>query len=109
MRVLFEAVDPRGWQVTCTEDCWQRHVLVRRPWMLGWEPRVKKAIEKPRYGIYRSSKHPERQIYYLRLDRHRHLRVVVRFPKEGPGEVVTAYTTDYLTPGEVLIWPESHD
>lgn len=79
--------------------------------MLGFEDEAKQAIEAPNPGIYRDAVRETREIYYLKLDRSRfYLKVVVEFTGEDEiGYVKTAFKTDSIKKGEVLIWPTSTD
>ncbi len=104
---VFEAVDPRGYQIICTDDGWQ-HILGNRPWMKGWEEVIKAALENPTMGIYQDADFSDRQIYYvLRSTGVRYLKVVVKITGSEKGEVVTAFPTYTPKAGEKLIWPTS--
>lgn len=104
----FEVVDPRGRKVTCTDECWQGHILAARPWMAGWENEVQSAIQHPTFGIYHDATHESRHLYYrLRTNRRQYIKVVVDFGEAETGTVITAFPTDSPKSGEKLLWPES--
>jgi hypothetical protein len=108
MQILFEAVDPRGRKVICTEKCWTWHILDYHNDMNGREDEVIAAIESPTYGIYSDREFENRNIYYFRRSgKPIYLKVVVEFQDESQGEVITAYLVANLKPGEKLIWPIS--
>lgn len=101
---IFEAVDPRGYTVVCTEECWKWHILSRHYNMMGEEEAVQKAIEDPSLPIFQDVDYEDRNVYYRRTDRKtlRYLRVIVKFEDEL-GEVITAFFVDKPKPGERMI------
>jgi hypothetical protein len=109
MGEVFKVKDPRAYTVSCTEDCWNYHILAKRPWMAGWEDQVIAAISNPDpLFIFQDRDFPDRNIYYRRQSgRPRYLKVVVHFEGET-GTVITAHPTDSPKPGEVWIWPKSN-
>lgn len=110
MSNLFEVSDPRGRKVVCTEDCWNEHILFNRPWMIGWEDEIQKAIEAPYMGIFQDNDFENREIYYgLSKGKERYIKIVVEFQEGNYGEVVTAFPTDSPKSGERLIWLKSED
>jgi hypothetical protein len=54
MSDVFEAIDPRGRRVICSDDCWNNHILDSHPSMQNQEAAVKEAIEKS-IGIYQDA------------------------------------------------------
>ena len=110
MSNLFEVSDPRGHKIICTEDCWNEHILFNRPWMIGWENEVQKAIESPHMGIFQDNAYKNREIYYgLSAGKERYIKVVVESKDQNYGEVITAFPTDSPKSGERMIWPTSKD
>ena len=106
--VFFEATDPRGRTITCTEGCWYGHILADRSWMSKYKDEVIAAIEKPDYGVFQDAQYPDRQVYYRRQGtKARYVKVVVDFSNEESGKVVTAFFTDSMKSGEKWIWPQS--
>lgn len=107
MSYIFETTDPRGFKVFCTEDCWNSHILVARPFMKGWEQVVREAIEQPSIGIFRDVQHPDRHIFYrIQQGNTRYIKAVVKF-NDNSGTVITAFPTDSCKSGEKLIWTQS--
>lgn len=111
MAHLFTAIDPRGRAVTCSDDLWQRKILVKHAIMKGLENEVKKTVEKPDFGfIYQDADREDRNIYYRMYAKlHLYIKVVAEFNGEGTGRVVSAFITDSPKAGEKLIWPQSKD
>jgi hypothetical protein len=108
MTDLFQVDDPTGKSVVCSVETWEQHVLANRPWMAGWEDRVRKTIENPTYGIYEDAAHPKRRIYYsMHSSKTRYLKVVVQFDAAS-GILITAFPTNDMKAGEYLIWPTSN-
>jgi hypothetical protein len=104
----FETTDPRGYQVTCSQEAWN-HILGNRPWMADWEAVVQAAIENPTMGIYQDADFADRQVYYMFrvTGKNRYLKVVVKIDSENSGTVVTAFPTFNAKAGEKLIWLKS--
>ncbi len=107
MANVFEATDPRGRRVTCTDETWDNHILTGHPIMEGQEGDVQAAIQKPTIGIFRDAHFEDREVYYL-LKRRTYVKVVVRFDGDV-GTVITAFETDSPKRGERMIWPVSSD
>jgi hypothetical protein len=102
---IFEAIDPRGYKVICTEERWKLHVLDEHPSMANRVDEVKEAIEKPFLGfIFQDASYENRQIYYGKAEGIRYVKVVVEFDKEE-GVLITAYLATGMKAGEKLIWP----
>jgi len=108
MNIIFEVVDPRGYKVTCTEDCLNNHIIPHHPNMSGREEEIKLTIENPEFGlIYQDANRPERNIYYkLSKKKDSYLKVVVEFDKEE-GIVITAFPVSYPKSGEKIIWSKN--
>jgi len=108
MTTLFEATDPRGYSITCTKNIWYGKILPKRPFMLGWEDQIRQTIESPSLPICQDADHPDRHIYYRRLEKSnpRYIKVVVAFQTEESGQVISAYPCDSPKSGEKTIWPE---
>lgn len=105
----FEAVDPRGYAVICTDEVWKWHILSNRPFMEGWENEVKAAIEQPTFGIFQDAHRQHRHIYYrLSEGKQRYMKVVVEFSADNSGNVITAFPTDSMKAGEKLLWTRSN-
>lgn len=101
----FQATDPRGRTVICTEETWVSHVVWRHPGMDGKEDEVKAAIESPSMGIFGDKLHENRNIYYrLQRNRRRYTKVIVAFDDQNAGSVLTAFQVDAPKDGEPLIW-----
>lgn len=101
--VFFEVTDPKGMVIVCTKDCWHNHILSRHESLTAQIETVKLTITNPTYGVYRDANFSDRRIYYYRNPSYpRYMKVVVR---EDPdrSEVITAYETDSMKPGEKLL------
>lgn len=108
--VVFTVKDPRGWTVSCTKECWEKHVLVQHPTMKDRLSDVKKAITVPTLNlIFADKDFADRQLYYGKeRDQKFYTKVVVRFPKGSQhGSVITAFQTSNTRKGDPLIWPTS--
>ena len=104
MTVIFETTDPRGKKVICTEEVWFIHVLGGHAEMEGMESEVRQTIESPLYSIiYQDRDYPERNIYYRQRNKYTYIKVVVEFMQDN-GFLITAYLTDSVKPGEILLW-----
>lgn len=98
---MFDAIDPRGKRVVCSEHCWQVHVLRKHPFFLKWLKTLPKTIQEPD-AIFRDAVFTDRENYYYLL-KNKYIKVVVKFDGDN-GEVKTAFLTDSPKPGETLIW-----
>lgn len=109
MPFIFEAIDPRGKRIICTEEAWYVHILDAHPQMEGSEGDVKKAIEQPSYSmIYQDKDYQNRNIYYRKQPGDYYVKAVAEFLKDGHGELITAFITDSPKMGEALLWkPQS--
>ncbi|MBI2760019.1 MAG: hypothetical protein HYX51_01170 [Chloroflexi bacterium] len=113
MAVRFRATDPSGVDIECAEQNWLDHVE-RHPEIVGRESWVQETIQQP-MGIYQSTSHADRQVYYRQYDFGRplgraYLRVIVAYNEVGPagrttGFVVSAHAAIGPRKGEVMIWP----
>jgi hypothetical protein len=105
MANLFEATDPLGRHIVCTEHIWEKHVLERHPFMKGREGQVKLAIEHPNGGIFTDKNHKNRFNYYRKRPyKGDFLKVVVEI--QDSGIVITAFPTPKTKPGETKVWPK---
>jgi hypothetical protein len=111
MPQIFSTFDPRGRLVICTEECWNFHILDGHPELDGQEELVKKAIEQPSLPfIYQDKDYQDRHVYYSLDDSGEYyLKVIAEFLNDEYGEVITAFWTDSIRPGEKMIWPNSED
>lgn len=102
----FRVVDPRGILVTCSEDRWESHVIVDRPWMddPSWVRRVCRAIEHPTF-ICTDADFVNRETYYQKNTVNRNFVKVVVQCESGIRNVVTAFVTDGTKKREKHIWP----
>src|SRR5260221_5272365 len=107
----FEAKDPRGWIIICTEDCWINHILARHPELTGFEEEVKAAIESPSLFIAQHPDRPTRHLYYARRPKKKwqYLKVVVEVESENSGAIITAFLADSPKQGEKPVWPIQTD
>ena len=104
----FDIKDVRGIRVLCTEDCWDNHILDEHPIMADADAcdHVIEAIQNPLLFIYQDRDYPERHIYYKKNQfRPRYTKAVVDFSNPDMGELITAFYTDSMKSGEVIIWP----
>jgi hypothetical protein len=104
--------DKDGVNITCSDDCWENHIVAEHPEMEGWDAYVKVTIEKP-YQIYQDGRHPKRKAFYnpfiLPKPFHQqYLRVVVEYKKRRfasvRGYVITAFPCQGIRKGDILIW-----
>ncbi|MBA3871586.1 MAG: hypothetical protein H0X30_20765 [Anaerolineae bacterium] len=109
MKNIFEVVDPRGYKITCTEDCLNNHIIPHHQIMKGREEEIRLTIENPEFGlIYQDANRPERNIYYkLSKKKDSYLKVVVAFDKNDEGTVITAFPVSYPKSGEKIIWSKN--
>lgn len=107
MKFVIDAMDPREYRIICTEAIWFKKILLKRPWMKGWEGIVTKAIEEPSWPIFRDAEHENRHIYYrlLENEKHQYIKVVVQFDTGNLGNLISAFPVDSGKTGEQKIWP----
>ena len=106
----FEATDPRGTKVICTEEQWMTHILEKHYWMKGREDSVRGAIEHPYIGVFQDATRSDRIVYYARIKKGKlYIKVVAEMTGTDRAEVVTAFQTDSPKRGEKLLWPRSSD
>lgn len=98
---FFEVTDPRGKKIICTNDCWQKHILAKHPFLSGWEKDIEKAIKKPD-AIYKDANFPDTENYYKKTKKC-YIKVPVKFNGDN-GNTRTAFFCDSPKTGEVLIW-----
>jgi hypothetical protein len=109
MSNVFETDDPRGLHIFCTDDRWQNHILVARPWMRGWEADVREALLHPKWICSDADFDDRNNYYYFPGKKGRYLKVVIRLRSKLLGEVVTAYPSDSGKAGERILWMPSSD
>lgn len=102
----FITKDPRGFIVSCSEDCWKDH-LITHPEIEGYENEAIKAIENPRHGyIFRSKHSLDRDIYYRKIPgRLVEIEVIVQFDAKNIGTVKSVHFILNRQKGELPIWP----
>ena len=104
MAELFNVVDPRGKTVSCSEECWQKHIVGARFWMKDSQAIVIGAVKSPD-AILSDADFSERECYYqIDKKKRKYMKVVVLFDKDNKGSVITAFPADSIKEGEVLIW-----
>ena len=111
MGLIFAVNDPRGFRVICTDEIWINKILVKRPWLDGWQDLIISTIEKPDMPIFSDALHKDRSVYYRKIEGYnkgRYLKVVVKFNKKNKGRVITVLTTSSAKKGEFRIWPLSN-
>jgi len=105
---VLERTDPLGRQVRLAAGPWE-HITKQHPeFRRRWEV-IGAALGSPDEIYVSSTCSADRHYYRLdRLDRQgreMYVKVIVRFPGQGPGKVITAYeTTERSRRGE-LEWP----
>ena len=105
---IFEVEDPRGRRVNCSEDCWDKHIVVDHYIMSDKLDEVVKVIERPHF-IATDSLFNDREVYYRRRRKKlQYIKVVVEFDGAS-GNVRTAYITDSGKSGERVIWMPSKE
>jgi hypothetical protein len=105
--VIFEAKDPRGFVVECTDSCWNQHIN-RHPDIKGFEHEAQRAIEEPTLGyIFQSNSMQNRHIYYKKIaGRRAEIKIVVEFNGSNSGIVKSVCFVSNRPKGEVIIWPK---
>jgi hypothetical protein len=109
MTIRFEAIDPLGRSIFCTEDRWIQHILYNRHWTVEgrWQRSVTEAITAPTF-IFKDSLYEDRICYYRRPPgASTYMKVVVQLITDQVGEISTAMETNGGKKGEILIWPIS--
>jgi hypothetical protein len=107
--MFLESIDPRGWQVTCSEERFT-YLLSKHEESAEFfqVEHIKAAIEKPSHGcIFASAQIPNRHIYYMKLRGWKaELKVVVEFNVNSQtGKIVTFHMSSNRPNGEIMIWP----
>lgn len=104
----FEAVDPLGRTVICTEDTWRWHVVDFHKEMEGDESLVIQTIEQPTLGVFRDADFENRDVYYRKPPgKAYYIKVVVEFNEPQSGTLITAFRADTPKAGEMMVWPIS--
>ncbi len=100
----IDVTDPRGKSISCSEECWNIHIVGARPWMYEWEDRVKQSLISPDL-IFQDVDFPDRHCYYyLEPKKKKYMKVVVQFESDKMGKVITAFPSDSIKNGEKLLW-----
>ena len=103
MAEKFKVTDPRGREITCSDECWDGHVVKAKPRMAHQEGTVKGALEEPD-GIAQDVDFRDRQCYYKLLPHKKcYMKVVVELENDH-GKVITAFLADSPKRGEKFIW-----
>lgn len=107
--MLFSDIkDPRGYRISCTEDQWYHHILKRHPEMTGFETEVIKTIQSPSLPICQDIDYNDRNVYYSLYRKvgtqNYYVKVIVKVNHDAlEGDVVTAFKTLNIKPGERMI------
>jgi hypothetical protein len=104
----IDVVDPIGRNVTCTEECWEKHILHQRPFMKSWEGRVAMAIQLPTI-IASDADYSNREVYYqINTKKNKYIKVVAEKTNDPKIlHVITAHPADSIKEGEMTIWIDS--
>ena len=105
---MFTVTDPRGYSVTLTDPCWNGHIIVHHPIMVGREGEVRQTIETPDY-IYESKIKHTSHLYFRESAATPtgmlYLMVVVDMrARTKRGFVETAFLVEGLAKGGTLLW-----
>ena len=110
--MVFQCLDRDGILVTCSQECWDIHILATHPDMKGCEVYVRTAIENP-YQIYQDSKDINKRIIYKpyilpKPYNQQYLRVAIEYKhrifKGLRGYVLSAFPCINIKKGDILIW-----
>ena len=105
--MLFNAYDPRGYNVVLDERTYERHIVNRHGDDVTPDE-IRQAVESPDL-IVADETNSLTEIYYARgivqlADESEYLKVVARFESDHM-KVVTAYMVDVPKRTERVIWP----
>ena len=104
---VFIVIDPRGYSIRCTRECWNNHVVSEHKSLVGYEDDVALTIKEPEMGLmYRDRSFANRQVYYKRDGTRRfYIKAIVEVDHENhTGELITAFHTANKREGEMPIW-----
>ena len=108
----FRCKDKDGIWVSCSQVCWDIHILSDHHEMKGCEVYVQTAISNP-YQIYQDSANIRKKIIYkpfiLPKPFHtQYLRVVIEYKRKPfsglKGYVLSAFPCANIKKGDILIW-----
>jgi hypothetical protein len=112
---LFSATDPLGMPIECDSARWRNHIVAEHPEMEGRQSLVRLTIEQP-LEIYESRSNPRRFVFYKPTMDFvpgyiTYMRVVVEYEEawffgKRRGVVITAFPSDKVRQGDLLIWPD---
>lgn len=110
-QIHIETQDFKGNRIICTELQWQDHVVghKRHIEMEAQEDLVIAALCHPVTQMrYHDTNYPMRMTYYGEGNLTRYIKVTVQFQTDecvGTGNLITAYPTNNMKPGEKPEWP----
>lgn len=104
----ISCLDRRGRRVRCDDRWWDVHICHKHPEMAQLRRELVSTIQAPE-AEYRDADHPARRVYYSAygvgiLTSREVLKVSVEYDEYDEGGVITAYATDGVKAGEVLLW-----
>ena len=97
--LLFDVLTPLGFKVHCTEEYWQRKVIVDHPVMADQIEGVKRALIEP--DEVRLSRTDD-GVYLFYLSAEKRLVCSVARKTDGDGFLITAYPTDKMKEGKTV-------
>ena len=105
---MFTVIDPRGYTVMLTDQCWSGHITVHHPVMVGREGEVRQTVETPDY-IYKSKVKHTSHLYFRAIavapTGMLYMMVVVDMrTRSKRGFVETAFIVEGLSKGGALLW-----
>lgn len=105
---MFNTTDPRGYNINCSTETWNNHIVDGHEVMEGKVSAVKSTIENPEV-IYLSSQSPVRNVYFAQASTIPNLytKVIVEMNETSKsGEIVSAWPQKTISggidPGGVL-------
>jgi len=87
---LFEVIDKRGIMVICEKSQWHTHITGGHPEVEDKVEIVKNTITDPDI-IYQSKEDSKRDVYFLKIENNKYMKVIVELTAPNFGEVVTAF------------------
>jgi hypothetical protein len=100
---VFTVIDPRGYSITLTDQCWYGHILNQHPEMNGREDDVRQTVETPD-SIYESKSKRNSHLYFRATGTTFVLVVVDVRPRGKRGFAQTALLVEGLSKGGSLLW-----